>query len=495
MSSKKLVIKNSIIYTFSKILLLLLNFIILPIYTKYLTPAEYGILGLVSSFTAIASIFITFNLGTAISRFYIEYSENLDLVKQLFGSIVLFVTVSGLLFFFVFFIFSDFLSNIFFGEISFYPIIMLALLVLIFTNIHSLYLSILQILQQARKVAILSTCIFFLNFGLVVLFLVSFHLGVNGKLLGSFVTYVLVSLYIFYDLRKRDLISFKINLKIIKQCLLYSVPIIPHSLANSIATWVSNRLLDFRDLLSSVGFLSLGNQVASILGVFQSSVNLAFTPWLYNKLKNDPNDTGKEILAMTKLLVALNSIAIIGVSYFSQELIFFITSREYHIAWTVVPMISIMYLIKIPYNFYIGTMFYYKELSRRIFWTSSSAAVINITFTAILIPVWGLYGSVLADIIAMSIRVVFVIFLSKNYVKFGFNIFTFIPTIVVSAFLILVGTLPSYLISAEGISGKIFIYKLLIFLVYITFNLFKFRDTISTFLFLIKQRYFLKRDG
>ena len=56
--SKYRILKNTGIYTLALILPQIAGFFLLPVYTRILTPADYAVISLVGSFTAIVGIFI-----------------------------------------------------------------------------------------------------------------------------------------------------------------------------------------------------------------------------------------------------------------------------------------------------------------------------------------------------------------------------------------------------------------------------------------------------
>ena len=97
MNSKK-VIGNSVVYTFNSILLKAFGFLLLPLYTNYLEDTDYGITGVITSFTNVANYIIAFCLFAAVMRFYADYKDDRQKVKRLFGSILMFVFLSGVVF-------------------------------------------------------------------------------------------------------------------------------------------------------------------------------------------------------------------------------------------------------------------------------------------------------------------------------------------------------------------------------------------------------------
>jgi O-antigen/teichoic acid export membrane protein len=50
----------------------LVGFLLIPVYTRYLAPADYGVMALVSTFGQALFIFLNLGQSTALFRFYYE---------------------------------------------------------------------------------------------------------------------------------------------------------------------------------------------------------------------------------------------------------------------------------------------------------------------------------------------------------------------------------------------------------------------------------------
>ena len=74
----KRLVKDSLIYGIGTVSRSLIGFILIPLYTRYLTTEEYGILAL--ALVALASLNILFELGMskALFRFYFETETESD---------------------------------------------------------------------------------------------------------------------------------------------------------------------------------------------------------------------------------------------------------------------------------------------------------------------------------------------------------------------------------------------------------------------------------
>lgn len=67
------ILKNSSLYTFCALLQKGTGFLLLPIYTTYLKPEDYGIMNLITSITGFLSILFLVSLHAAAARFHFKY--------------------------------------------------------------------------------------------------------------------------------------------------------------------------------------------------------------------------------------------------------------------------------------------------------------------------------------------------------------------------------------------------------------------------------------
>jgi O-antigen/teichoic acid export membrane protein len=71
-SSTQRIVKHSTIYAIGNILRQIASFIMLPIYTHFLSPADYGVVGLLTFAMSIAEAFFGARLGEAMPKYYFQ---------------------------------------------------------------------------------------------------------------------------------------------------------------------------------------------------------------------------------------------------------------------------------------------------------------------------------------------------------------------------------------------------------------------------------------
>mgnify|MGYP000319035922 CR=1 FL=1 len=264
MSSNKRVIRNSFIYTTSNILLKACSFLLIPIYTNYLTTDDYGIVSIINSFTSVAIYLIVFSLFSAVFRFYADIKNDHCKVKRYIGTICTFCLITNVFFLAICFCTQKIVSNTFFAGVDFFPIVLLALIYTSTNSLYTLYQDILKSMQFAKKSAVTSLLYFFVQLVICIYLVAILRLGAVGTITAYVVTQIVFCVWAFVDLNKMDVFQFCIDKELLKESLMYSIPIIPHNLSTTIAQYVSKLFISGSFSLSAVGVFNLAQQFGLI---------------------------------------------------------------------------------------------------------------------------------------------------------------------------------------------------------------------------------------
>ncbi len=460
------VVKNSLIYTVSNILLKAFSFFLLPIYTNFLSTEEYGIVSIVNGFSSVAIYLIVFSLYSAVFRFYADIKEDKLSVQRYLGTVYTFCLLTNAVFIAICLLCKNIISMFFFSGIKFYPIVVLAI---VNTSAHSMYVlyqDTLKSMQLAKKSAITSVLFFFVQLCLCIWMVIVKKTGAVGTVFAYATANVLFCVGSLVDLRRMQVIRWGIDWKILRDSLKYSLPLLPHNLSTTIAQYVSKLVVSDYHSFSTLGVFNLALQFGLIADVVQSSVSSAFQPWIYDQLNERSEKTKKNITSLTIMLTWVYCIVFLLIGLFSKEAIILIANQSYIDAWKIVPLIIVTYAIKVPYYFYVTVLFYYKNAANKIFIITVSTSIINVVMSVALIPRMGMYGSILADAVSMFLRVVFVVVFSIRYGNVGFNLKGIVLRIAYTIGVMGLFMMPSYLGYTTSLIGDI-LFKVCGVLIYI----------------------------
>jgi len=95
----------------------LLKFLLIPVYTTYLLPSEYGILSLCLLYAGFAAVFCFWGVNSAFFRYFVPQEREGD-SSDSFGNVFLLVTIFSLLVFSLSYLFSRSLSTFLLGRAS-----------------------------------------------------------------------------------------------------------------------------------------------------------------------------------------------------------------------------------------------------------------------------------------------------------------------------------------------------------------------------------------
>lgn len=187
--------------------------------------------------------------------------------------------------------------------------------------------------------------------------LIVFHQGVLGMILSSFIVSVVFFLYSIISFL--PYVTLRINKKIVVSSMEYSMPLIPHSISGYLSVMQDRVLLNRIVGIQQVGLYSVANQFGNILNLFTSSINQAFTPWLYQKLeKVDESSSYESIYKFAEMSNVLCCLVALLITMFSPELIQLMTAEEFYSSWQPIVFITFGYVLNGLYFFFSKSLFF-----------------------------------------------------------------------------------------------------------------------------------------
>ncbi len=442
MAIDKKVYRNSVIYTACNFALKAMNFLLLPLYTAFLSTEDYGVVGLMERFISVATVLSTFSLQAAVMRFYVDFRDDDEGLARFCGTLICFSLLSTLAFDILFFALRSVLVPMLFKGVSFVPTVTITLSGLAFTNVYGIYQQVLRGMERARESALTSIVYLGLNVTFTILFVVGFGWGADGSLLGTALAGVCLSVCAIVRMVRMRSFRVCIDWSLVRELLRYSIPLMPHNLSTQIASLVSGVLINHGSTLAAVGLYNVANKFGQACDTLQSSVSTAYSPWLYRMLSDKPEGYKGQLSDFTRTLLDVYLLVFVGISYFVREPILLLLDRSYAESWMLVPMIALVYAVKSAYYFYIGVLFYYKQAANKIFVATLTSSLLNVALSFPLVAMWGSYGSVLADGLSMVVRVAIVVRMAGHFEDVGYRISTFVRSFLTVSVFVVVGLAP-----------------------------------------------------
>lgn len=401
--------QQTILYGIGVFIISLTNFLLLPIYTRYLPLKAYAELSLIS-----AAVFLfqyVFNMGLY-SGFMIRYfdSDDNEFKKKLASSILVFYIFFSLFISFILLIFYNQISRLMIGRSDFF-ILLCVLLIVSFETLLGLPMLIFRITESPLRFIIIN---FIKGIGIIltVFFVIKyFNGGVIGVVTAQAICAGIVTLLAYAIVRKHYIFYFDIKELWISLKLGFPVFII------MIALWFvdsSNRfIVKHFSSMENLAIYSLGIKLGQLILFFVSIFQTVWQPLMF-KIFKDPDS--KRIYSDIFTYVALALImASLAISAFSKELILVFSTAEYLKSVNIIKIITITYVL-FGLFCYLQTPLLVNKKLYTVAFISCLGAVLNVLLSYILIPRYDIYGAVNAIFITYLILVVTVfIFAQRTY--------------------------------------------------------------------------------
>lgn len=445
-------------YFSAEIALKAIGFISIPVMTRILSPEDYGILNLFTSYLGIFTVLFTLNVYVAVGRYFYENAADF---KFFFGTtiLLLFITISlsSLLILF----FSDEITELLeLPEGLVYYFIPLV----VFAVIMSMFVQIYQPLKKSKTISKINIANAAMIFVMSVLFIINLN---SDKYLGAIYSYLVVgsfsSIYLLYKLK--NYLSLNLNRKAVKYILSYSIPLIPYALSSIILAQFDRIMINGYEGSESVGLYSFAYNVGMLLAVFHSALNSAWIPYYYQYMgekKYIQHD--KDIGFILQLIV----LAAVFLSFFGKEIGLILSAESFHSSLDIVPVIVLSYFFFSIYYVYSRNFEYFKKT------VISSVVVlvcgiINILLNMYAFPIYGYKSAAITTLISYMLMALLAWTISKFYLKVHS---TPLRVIVTNTYLIIPSIAAFYFIQYLKISFfnevlvKIFLFVILSFLIY-----------------------------
>jgi O-antigen/teichoic acid export membrane protein len=398
----KTIIKHSSVYGIANLLQKGVGFLMIPVYTHYLTPSEYGILELMDLTITVITMLIGMGLGSAIIRFY-HHHDNIEDKNEVFTTSLIFTFVLCLITVSCLQCFPKYFAEIVLGEPEYYRYFQIMFIAMGLQTIASSP----ECLLLAKKEAVIFSTItigtFVSYLTLNILFLVVFKIGLIGLLLSILITKVLnTSSLLIITLRHIKLVFSFMKLK---EMVNFGMPLVLASIGMFIIHFSDRFFVQRFCDLNVLGVYSLGYKFGMILTVFVFAP--FFRIWDVERFEIAKRDNGKGVFTriFTYYSAAIIFVGLV-ISVLIDEAVYIMAAPEYQGASSVVPLIVLGYILNGMGNFFsLGVMVTKK--TRYAAYVTLFVAGINILLNIFLINRYGIMGAAIATVLTFLLLAIF----------------------------------------------------------------------------------------
>jgi len=412
-SQIKKVFKHGVWYFAASLLTKTSSFFLLPVYTRYLSPTDYGILGNLQAVGLLLPILLSLYLDAAFGRYYyLERTASPERVKRLYSTHFWFVCLWGSIVVILSLIVSAFtLAPL--AQVPFFPYMLLVIIPPLFSQLAVMGSLVFRANLKAKEISIIRLANFVASITLTLVLLVHFRWGVLARLCGAALG-PLMNFVVFTTIAVRNSwLEFAFDKAMLRRSLVYSLPLIPN-VAGAWITRASDKfILTYYGGLSDVGLYSLAAQIAYFLYVVNDAMTQVQGHIGMSALTEDTRTGKQQISEFLSFYVWGILLFYLILTFFSKEVLYFLTDERFHSAYKVVGIISFQYVLSGIYRIFTTIISFHNKM-----WIISCGAILSalgdLVMNLALIPHFGQLGAAGSTVLSMAIYTGWIVYWAQK---------------------------------------------------------------------------------
>ncbi|WP_304206860.1 lipopolysaccharide biosynthesis protein [Phocaeicola plebeius] len=350
-----------------------------PLFTRLLTPGEYGEFAVFNSWREIISIVVTLNI---FAGGYMQGLVKFDKEREVYSSSMQGLTLTLVAAWSVVYVlFSDFWNRLF----SLTTFQMSAMLVIVWASAVFQFWAVEQRVRYCyRTLVALTLAMSVLTPVVEVAFIFWLPLEkVDARIAGLAVTSLAAYAFLFINQVRREKRLY--SRFFWRYALAFNIPLVFHYLSQ-VVLGSSNRIMIDRMVgAREAGIYSLAYSVSLVMTLFNSALGQSLSPWIYTKIKERRLTDMSRVIYISSVLIAAVNLLLIGLA---PEIVAVFAPPSYHEAIYVMPPVAMSAYFMFAYDLFAKVAFY-REKTRLISTASMVGAVLNVLLNLVFIPLFG----------------------------------------------------------------------------------------------------------
>ena len=387
--------KETLVYGTSTVLARLLNFCLVPFYTYYLIPGEYGIIATVFAAVALFNVVFLFGMDQSYLRFASDAPDKNKVFRQCFyGVLINGAVLGGLLW-----LLNEPAARLIGITTQAGYLLKLAAVILFLDVLNMIPFTKLRLERRAWYFAGVRTASIVVNVLGNIYFIAVLHKGIASilwaNIFASLASLLLLSPVVYSELKQNY--SFSFDWKLEKEMLSFAWPFVPSGLASLFVSVIDKPILVHLAGPEQVGIYQANFKIGVFMMLIVSMFDQAWRPFfLAHAKEEDAKDTFARGLSC---FAALASWVLLGLIFLMPDIIqgnllgsFHLIAPAYWKGMSVIPFVLGGYFCYGLYvNFMVGPVLTKK--TRVLLWITLLGAAVSITTNLTLVPHIGILGA------------------------------------------------------------------------------------------------------
>lgn len=437
-SSINKLFSDTIFYSIGNILNRFIAFLLLPLYTHYFNPAEFGIFSLVYAFWFFVAVVYLYGMETAFQKFFIE-EKDFQKQKSIYSTVLIQIFITSVIFSTTIYFSSDFISKILTGDVTNSILVKWLAIVIIFDALSRFPMILINAKQLSKVYTIINLISVIINLLCNIIFIVFLKLGIVSIFYSFLISYISLFVISFFYCKQYFVLKYIFNE--VKSLFKFSHNFIYYGIFLISLDLIDRFFLGYYKSNQDVGIYSACYRIGMIMNLLISGFRTAWFPF-FLKLKDQENN--KEIFSKIFTLFTLGGLMIfLFISLFSDDLVkihfgkFWLLDPAYWSGLYILPFILLSYLLNgLFLNMNVAS--YFENKIKYLVISVAIGSISNIIFNIMFIPKYSIFGAALATFLSYLLMFITLYSLSqkKYYIKYEWNKITIITLIAIVLYLI-----------------------------------------------------------
>ena len=408
---------QTFIYGLSSIIGRLLNYLLVPLYTRCFSPSEYGVVTEIYAYVAFFTIILTYGMETAFFRFSVKEKNN----RNVFSTTLISIIFSSIVFVFLMLLNSQQIASLI-GYTNNQEYIVWFSIILALDSISAIIFARLRKKNQAVKFALVRIINIAVNIICNIYFILIKGFGIEYIFISNLISSGVMLMCLFPETIR---ISWKFNFSLWKKMLKYSSPLLIAGLAGVINETLDRALLkqllpNSKTALYELGLYGGFYKLAMIVTLFVQTFRYAAEPFFFAQSNN--KSSKKVYASIMEYFVMFMSVVFLLITTYYEFFVNFLGPTFHDERGFFV--VSILLLANIFLGIYYNLSIWYKLTDKTYFGALFSlvGAVITIVMNLILIPKIGFMGSAITTLACYVVMTIISYFLSKKHYSIPYDL-------------------------------------------------------------------------
>lgn len=394
--------KNTLIYGVGGFVNRFIGFLLLPVFTAYLTPTDYGISSILSWVAFLLAPVFSLGFGAAMAPCYFEGNNSERKENTLWTAFTILLISTSLLSIIGIF-FGRPISRLAFQTPEYHYLVTIALLSTCLSILSTPFILRLQFEERARLFVILTLLVTFISVSSGLLLVVVFKKGIRGFIEAGLISQV--ANFILFLLPTIARIRFRFCFTLRKELLRLGVPLIPSFAFLFVLQHGNKYMLQWIDGLHSLGVYTIGFNLGLVMNVVVSAFQTAWLPFFMSFVEKREEARLLFSRIMTYYVFACGTLTLL---FFvsAKPVVMLMTQPAFHGSYIVVGLSAAAQFLAGVFYILLPGLYFAKEV-KYLAVIQAIAALVAVGLNFLLIPPFGMMGAAIALVLGFLSMVSF----------------------------------------------------------------------------------------